>query len=342
MEYKKVIEKFANDLGFSKVGFASLEKNSPGAKRFEEWISKGFAGEMKYLERGVEKRKNPELILRGAKSVIVLGWDYSLVASAQWSVLSEKWKSPFISRYAWGEDYHEILGPKLLKLEEKLEQFFPGNVFRSYVDTGPVMEKDWAAKAGLGWLGKHTNLIDHRKGSYFFLASLLTTLDLDSEEPIQDHCGTCTRCIDICPTQAIVAPYVLDARLCISYLTIELKGSIPIELRKAIGNHVFGCDDCQEVCPWNHHAKLPEEFLRNVSVDELHEWLQLDEKQFKEKFKDSPILRSKRRGFLRNVCVVLGNRGRFESIPFLKQALQDSEALIREHAAWALQEIIKG
>ncbi len=154
-----------------------------------------------------------------------------------------------------------------------------------------------------------------------------------------DRCGSCTRCIDICPTRAIVAPYELDARLCISYLTIELKGSIPIELRKGIGTHVFGCDDCQEVCPWNRHAKLPEEFLRNVSVEELHEWLQLDENQFKEKFKGSPILRSKRRGFLRNVCVVLGNMGCRESVPYLQQALQDPEPLVCEHAAWALEQI---
>jgi len=334
MEHKKVIEERARELGFSRLGFASLRRNSPGSLRFADWLGQGYAGEMKYLERGLEKRKNPDLILPGARGMVALALDYSkgLEGGAEAS-------SPFISRYAWGKDYHEIIGEKMAILEGKLKADFPKESFRSYVDTGPVMEKDWARQAGLGWLGKHTNLIHEKEGSYFFLASLLTTLELDSGEEASDRCGICSRCIEVCPTRAIVAPYVLDARLCISYLTIELKGSIPVELRKGIGTHVFGCDDCQEVCPWNRHAKLPEEFLRETPIEQLHEWLAYDERQFKERFKDSPVLRSKRRGFLRNVCVVLGNLGRMESLPHLQRALQDSEPLVREHAAWAIEQI---
>ena len=350
MKNKEAIVKIAKEVGFSSCSFARLEKNSEGARLFGEWLQKGFAGEMHYLERGQEKRRDPSLILKNAKSVIVLGWDYSMHVGvgprahpnkegSHGELPLQNNKSPFISRYAWGKDYHEILGEKLSIFQKKLEEIFPGEIFKSYVDTGPVMEKYWSALGGLGWLGKHTNLIHEKRGSYFLLASLLTTLDFESEAPVIDRCGTCTRCIDVCPTRAIVAPYVLDARLCISYLTIELKGSIPLELRPLIGNHVFGCDDCQEVCPWNRHARLPEEFLRNTSIEQLLEWLSLDEKQFKEKFRGSPILRSKRRGFLRNVCVVLGNLKDPKSIPALQKAAQDSEPLIREHAQWALGEI---
>lgn len=351
----QMIKDIALTLGFSAVGFSALEKNSPASLRFEQWLSQGFAGEMKYLERGLEKRKNPQLILPEAKSCIALTWDYGRLSSSlckregrrdlefENPPVSPFFKggdlSPYISRYAWFKDYHEILGDKLTKLELKLKEIFPTEHFRSYVDTGPVMEKEAAAQAGLGWVGKHTNLIDEKQGSYFFLASLLSTLHLAPNKAVKDRCGTCSRCIDICPTRAIVAPYVLDARLCISYLTIENKGPIPLELRKAIGQHVFGCDDCQEVCPWNREAKLPEEFLRNPSLDELHRYLEMNETEFKAYFKDSPILRSKRRGFLRNVCVVLGNLGKAESIPFLNRVLEDPEPLIREHAAWALEEI---
>lgn len=333
MKDKKVIAEIALNLGFSKVGFCALEENSKASLRFEEWLGKGFAGEMKYLERGLEKRKNPRLILPQAQSLIALAWDYS-------TLHFDKRSSPYISRYAWGKDYHEILGDKLLKLEKKLKELFPNEHFKSYVDTGPVMEKEVAAQSGLGWVGKHTNLIDENKGSYFFLASLLTSLELEPDSPINDRCGTCSRCIDICPTQAIIAPYQLDARLCISYLTIENKGPIPLELRPGIGSHVFGCDDCQEVCPWNREARLPEEFLRNPALEELHRYLEMTDESFRAYFKDSPVLRSKRMGFLRNVCVVLGNLKQAASIPYLEKVLNDPEPLIREHAAWALGEIL--
>ncbi|MBF0491445.1 MAG: tRNA epoxyqueuosine(34) reductase QueG [Deltaproteobacteria bacterium] len=326
------IEALAFELGFSQVAWAPLEKNSQAAKRFKQWLEASYQGEMSYLERGLEKREDPEKILPGAKSILCLSWGYSKKKQ-----LKGKIESPFISRYAWQEDYHLILQKKLNLLQKQLEQYFPQAQFRSYVDTGQVMEKHWASQAGLGWIGKHSNLIHPKQGSYFFLASILTDLPSDSlAGPVSDHCGNCQACIDICPTRAIVAPYMVDARLCISYLTIELKGPIPRELRPQIGAHVFGCDDCQEVCPWNRKAKLPLDFLRSASVEELHFYLKLDAQAFKKYFKELPMLRPKRRGFLRNVCVVLGNLKKRESVPLLIQALQDEEALIRGHAVWAL------
>ncbi len=322
------IEKLALELGFFKAALTPLEKNSKGSQYFNQWIDSAYHGEMAYLERGREKREDPQQILSEAKTILCLAWDYRT-----W----EYKKSPFISRYAWEEDYHLVLGEKLKLLHENLKLYFPKNNFKTYVDTGPVMEKYWAEQAGLGWIGKHTNLIHPKEGSYFFLASILTDLEEEKSSPkIEDHCGKCQACIDVCPTRAIIAPYVLDARLCISYLTIELKGSIPRELRTQIGHHVYGCDDCQEVCPWNRKAKLPLEFLRSASVEELHFYLNLDIQAFKNYFKNTPILRAKRRGFLRNVCVVLGNMKLEESIPFLSKALEDDEVLVRGHAAWAL------
>ncbi len=320
------IQQFAFQFGFHAVGFARLQKDSQGFQLFQEWISKSYHGEMAYLERGLEKRGDPTLVLENAKSIITLAWDYS-----RGEVLS-----PFIARYAWGADYHLHLSRKLESLIEQLQQQYPAYHFKSYVDTGPVMEKYWASLSELGWIGKHTNLIHSERGSYFLLACLLTDLEIDPDTPTSDHCGRCTACIDVCPTRAIVAPYVLDARLCISYLTIELKGVIPPHLRPLIGTHVFGCDDCQEVCPWNRHARLPEEFLRDPPIDELLEYLALSEVEFKKRFQASPILRAKRRGFLRNVCVVLGNIKNPRAIPSLLLALEDHEALIRAHAAWAL------
>jgi len=338
MNDKHFIAEIAKELEL-KAGVALLQVGSPAFRRYQEWLKQGYQGTMSYLERGLAKREDLQNILPQAQSIICLSWDYGEVKSPQPPFIKGGQggiSSPFISRYAWQKDYHLILREKLEKFEAKLSELFPQAQFRSYVDTGPVQEKHWASLAGLGWMGKHTNLIHPTQGSYFFLASILTTLNLPEDSPSSDHCGRCEACIQICPTQAIVAPYVLDARRCISYLTIELKGVIPREFRHALGNHVFGCDDCQEVCPWNRQARLPEEFLRNVSVEELLEWLALNEKEFKEKFKNSPILRAKRRGFLRNVCVVLGNLKEEKSILALQKALHDSEPLIRIHAVWAL------
>jgi epoxyqueuosine reductase len=326
---KLQILKLSREVGFHSAGVARLERNSEGFRRFEEWLRRGYHGEMAYLPRGAEKRADPDLILKGARSLLVLSWDYGEKTRTERG-------SPFISRYAWGEDYHRVLGEKVKVLEKRLAEAFPNALFKGYVDTGPVMEKYWASLAGQGWIGKHTNVIHPERGSYFFLTCLFTDLELKPDPPVSDHCGRCTDCIDVCPTRAIVAPYVLDARRCISYLTIELKGSIPRELRPGIGAHVFGCDDCQEVCPWNRQARLPEEFLRNPPVEELIEYLSLSPKDFKKRFQESPVSRAKRKGFLRNVCVVLGNLKDPRALPALTKALEDPEPLIRAHAAWAL------
>jgi epoxyqueuosine reductase len=227
-------------------------------------------------------------------------------------------------------------------LEACLAEVFPGCQTKSYVDTGPILEKPLAEKAGLGWIGKHTNLLTEGVGSYYFLSEILVDVALPPSEPAEDHCGTCTACIDICPTGAIVAPYVLDSRKCISYLTIELKGAIPHEYRRALGNRIYGCDDCQIVCPWNSHAVATEEpaFKEREGVKALIDLMQLDDEGFRSRFRKSPVKRIKRRGLLRNVAVALGNSGQMGAVPVLTRALADPESLIRAHAVWALGELL--
>ncbi len=333
MNLNEKIVNLAVENGFDWAGIAELKENSSGFEKFRQWIENKYHGEMGYLERGLEKRKTPSLILQNAKTILML-------ALKDQAELNLSKKSPFISRYAWGEDYHLLIDQKMQQLENQLKEKFPKASFKRYVDTGPIQEKEWAALAGLGWIGKHTNLIHPKNGSYFFLSSLLTDLEVEKNHPISDHCGKCTACIDICPTQAIIAPYVLDARLCISYLTIELKGPIPRYLRPMIGTHLFGCDDCQEVCPWNRRAKIPIPSIQNSEVQELIGFLSFSEDQFKKRFFQTPILRTKRRGFVRNVCVVLGNLKNRLAIPALQNALNDDEPLIRSHAAWGLGQML--
>jgi len=247
-----------------------------------------------------------------------------------------------ISNYALNLDYHDLIQPRLRQLQDYLAELFPNCQTKGYVDTGPILEKPLAEKAGLGWIGKHTNLLTEGVGSYYFLSEILVDVALPLSGAAQDHCGTCTACIDICPTRAIVAPYVLDARKCISYLTIELKGAIPHEYRKAIGNRIYGCDDCQIVCPWNSYAVATEEpaFQEREGVKGLIELMQLDDEEFRERFRKSPVKRTKRRGLLRNVAVALGNSGQLEAVPVLTEALSDPEPLIRSHAVWALGELL--
>jgi epoxyqueuosine reductase len=233
------------------------------------------------------------------------------------------------------------MGEKLGRLAAAIDECGgPGTRSLWYVDTGPILERDLAQRAGIGFIGKHTNLINRRLGNWILVGEVLTTLDLLPDEPEREYCGTCRRCIDVCPTRAIVAPYRLDARLCISYLTIELKGAIPVELRPLVGDHVFGCDDCLEVCPWNRFAKLsPVREFQRREMPPLTEFLSWDERKFRDFFRGTPMLRIKRRGFLRNVCVVLGNIGEAAALPALKRALADPEPLVREHAAWAIEQI---
>lgn len=295
-----------------------------------------MAGEMTWLEKNADRRTDPQLVLPGARTVVVVACNYAPKREAKLS--EEEYQ---IARYAWGEDYHEILTPKIRALEEVLS--LHGGVQRSYVDTGPVLERDYAALAGLGWHGKSTMVISRELGAFFFLGALLTTLEITPDEPAVDRCGRCTRCIDVCPTAAITAPRQLDARRCVSYLTIELKGSIPTELRPLIGNRIYGCDDCAAVCPWNRFAKASSE-ARFAARGFVHTWrlrdfLALDDTAFRELFRGSPIKRIKRRGFLRNVCVALGNTGGASDVPALRTAAADPEPLIAEHAEWALKEI---
>ena len=252
--------------------------------------------------------------------------------------------APLISRYARFADYHDVLGERLKELTQFVNQL-GGAETRSlwYVDTGPLLERDFAQRAGLGFIGKHTNVISRRFGNWILLGEIITTLGLEPDAPQKNHCGNCIRCIEACPTRAITVPFQLDARLCISYLTIELKGSIPIELRPAIGNRIFGCDDCLAACPWNRFARegrLMKEHARpELAAPDLIELLQLDEAGFKSRFVGTPILRTKRRGLLRNVCVALGNTGDASALPALEKATKDSEPLIAEHACWAMEQI---
>ena len=294
---------------------------------------------MEWLGRGAEKRGDPQRVLEGARSVIVLAMNY-------WPGDSLGPNEPGrgrIARYAWGKDYHEVLAPKLQALDRFLQ--LEGGKQRFYTDTGPVLERDFAAEAGIGWHGKSTMLLNRELGTWFFLAEVLTTLELPPDAPQAARCGSCTRCIAACPTGAITGAHHLDARRCISYLTIELKGTIPEELRPLIGDRIFGCDDCLEACPWNRFARVAREnafAARNpVSAMKLRDFLRLDEAAFRELFRDSPIRRSRRRGFLRNVCVALGNVGTEEDLPALRIATGDRERLIAEHARWAIEQIEK-
>jgi epoxyqueuosine reductase len=305
----------AFELGFDLVGFTTAAQPLH-AGEFRQWLADGCHGEMNYLARRADERADPSKLLPGVKSIVVVGVNYGTTGTAH------------LARYAAGHaDYHDWMGAKLAQLAK-----FIGNAVW-YVDTGPILERDLAQRAGIGWIGKHTNLISQKFGNWIFLGEVLTALELSADLPADEQCGTCRRCLDVCPTQAIVAPYRLDARRCISYLTIELKGSIPVELRPAIGGRIFGCDDCLEICPWNRFAK-PVILPRPLPA--LTEMLAWNDQQFANFFRGTPIYRLKRRGWLRNICIALGNAGDRAAIPALQHALADTEALIREHAAWAL------
>jgi epoxyqueuosine reductase len=328
---------FASELGFDSCCVAAC---GPPAHvdEFQTWLENGAHGDMQYMARGEEKRRDPEQILPGAKSIIVLALNYFTETGKR---KPESGKTGRIARYAWGDDYHAVIEAKLDKIDEFLREF--GGEQKCYVDTGPILERDHAAQAGIGWHGKSTMLIDEKLGTWFFLAEILTTLQLPPDEPVRDRCGTCERCIKACPTGAITAPHKLDARRCISYLTIELKDSIPIELRPLMGDRIFGCDDCLDACPWNRFAKTSREsaFAAQESTTGfgLRDYLQLTDADFRTLFRNSPIKRIKRRGFLRNVCVALGNVGTREDLAALERAATDPEPLIAEHADWAISRI---
>jgi epoxyqueuosine reductase len=333
---KQEIVERARALGFDSCKIAAAGPPPHGGE-FRAWLREGAAGEMDWLARGEEKRCDPQQILPGVRSVIVIALNYWQGEPPTPATRAATGK---IARYAWGDDYHDIVLPKLEQLSAFLAE--RGGAQKCYVDTGPILERDHAAEAGIGWHGKSTMLVDPTLGTWFFLAEILTTLELPPDAPQPARCGTCTRCITACPTGAITDAHRLDARRCISYLTIELKGSIPLELRPLIGDRIYGCDDCLDACPWNRFAAVSREagFAARPAIGmALRDYLALDDAQFRALFRGSPIKRIKRRGFLRNVCVALGNTGDAADLPALDRAARDPEPLVAEHAIWAIERI---
>ena len=330
-----LIKAQAYGLGFDLVGITTLGPAETAAA-FDEWIAHGYAGEMSYLPRNAEKRRDSRLPFDGASTAIVVAMNYG----------GTEPPGP-VARYARGDDYHDVMLDRLMRLHHWIDERVGRHVIgKSYVDTGPVLERDLARRAGLGWFGKNTMLINPRVGSFFFLGSLLVDLELDADAPFaSDHCGTCTRCLDACPTSALREARVLDATRCIAYLTIELKGEIPSELRPQIGDLIYGCDICQEVCPWNEKFALPlredafrprPEIVGKDARTLARELLQMTQEEFSGAFKGSPMKRAKLRGLKRNAAIVLGNIGAAEDVETLTRALDDEEPVVREHAAWAL------
>ena len=326
----------ARELGFSVCRVAPA-RPARHADRFRQWVEDACYGDMAWLAKRVERRVDPREVLPGAKSVVVLAMNYF-----QGDRPEGKAASPGrFARYAWGSDYHDLIEEKLKDLSTHIDDL--GGRQRYYVDTGPVLERDIASAAGLGWNGKSTVQIHRELGTWFLLAVILTDLPLPPDPKESDHCGKCIRCMDACPTQAITAERRLDARRCISYLTIEHRGSIPLEFRELMGDRIFGCDDCLSVCPWNRFAEASKEaaFQARPFVNDwnLRDFLGLNVEAFRELFRKTPVKRTKRPGFLRNVCVALGNVGTAEDVPALQRAAEDEDELIAEHARWALERI---
>ena len=339
----------ARELGFDDCRITSAA-TPEGAGRLRAWLQDGCHGEMGYLERNAHKRVDPQLVLPGARSIVTLATAYSAHGSRRAGTVESSSggteASGRIARYARYADYHDVLAQRLKSLTAFLDEAAAVES-RSlwYVDTGPLLERELAQRAGLGFIGKHTNLISRRLGNWIFLSEIITAARLTPDDPETNHCGTCSRCIAACPTGAITEPFRLDSRLCVSYLTIELKGSIPEELRPAIGDRIYGCDDCLEACPWNRFARMGSQMKDSARADldqpGLLKLLALDQPGFKALFKGTPLLRTKRRGVLRNVCVALGNVGDASALPALRAATADPEPLIAEHADWAITQIEK-
>jgi epoxyqueuosine reductase len=351
---KSAIARQARALGFDACRFTTAD---PPASRehFARWLGEGRQGEMAYLARNAPKRSDLQLVLPGVRSVIVLATSYyrpepvaAFVRKPHFSgtltSAATGLNEGVVARYARFSDYHDVLATQLKALAAHIDQLGgPGTRSLWYVDTGPLLERDLAQRAGLGFVGKHTNLISRQLGNWFFLAEILSTLALEPDAPETNHCGACTRCLSACPTRAITAPFQLDARRCISYLTIELKGPIPVELRPLVGNRIFGCDDCLAACPWNKFARAGRLMMSHarpeLGVADLVELLSLDEAGFKRPFAGTPMRRAKHRGLLRNACVALGNIADTTALPVLQRAAADPEPLLAEHARWAIAQI---
>ncbi len=328
IKLKEALKKEAARLGFSACGVAPVQ---PELRReyYLKWIAEGQHGDMTWLERNTERRLDPGKILPEARSIICLGLNY---------YQSQPQRRGRIARYALGQDYHHVMMKRLKNLCHWLRQ--RGGRNKPYVDTGPVLEKPVAVSAGLGWQAKNSMLIHTKCRNWLFLGEIFTTLEMPPDERVLDHCGECTACISACPTGAITAPYQLDARRCIAYLTIEHKGPIPEKYREAIGDRLFGCDECLDVCPWNRWAQATrEEKLAARQYPDLREMLAWNDEDFRRHFRQTPILRLKRVRWQRNVCVVLGNIGGPDDLPVLEKAAHDPDPLIAEHAIWAIGQI---
>jgi epoxyqueuosine reductase len=341
------IKQYAHDLGFELAGIAPATP-ADGFDRLKEWLDQGYAGEMSYMHRQAEARRHPSSILPEVRSVIMVGMNYnnrgSRIEDRGTNDLRSSAPMGKVARYAQGLDYHDVLWRKLNQLLERIQEEVPGCRGRGVVDTAPLLERDFARRAGLGWFGKNTMLLNKRLGSYFFLGALLLNIKLQADPPHEtSHCGTCTACLDACPTQAFVAPGQLDSRRCISYLTIELRGPIPEDLREPMGDWLFGCDVCQEVCPWNRKAPPGREPDLQPRADlaalDPIVLLGLSEEEYRQRFRGAALTRAKRRGLLGNAAIVLGNRGDPASLPALRRALSDPELLVREAARWAIERI---
>ena len=332
----QTLKEKAHALGFQLTGVCPAVTPS-GFSRFGEWLASGYAGQMHYLADRSAAYEHPRHVLDGVRSVVMLAMSYRTAEPVEPSAGAGR-----VSRYAWGSvDYHDLIRERLHTLADHLREQVPGAATRSVVDTAPLLEREFAQLAGLGWIGKNTLLLNREAGSWFFLAALLTDVELDYDQPHEaDHCGTCRACLDACPTDAFPQPYVLDATRCISYLTIELRESIPADLREGMGDWLFGCDICQDVCPWNNHAPTSAEAdfapAEGMNPIELAGLFELDDAAFRERFRHSPLWRPRRRGILRNAAIVLGNRPSPAGLTALVRGLQDEEPLVRSACAWAL------
>jgi len=338
---KSAIVQWCDELGFQRTGITNVELDT-AESRLTDWLRAKFHGTMSYMERHGSKRSRPDQLVPGTVRVISVRMDYLPEPQAVAQALLDHESAAYISRYALGRDYHKLLRNRLRALARRIEETVGEFGYRVFVDSAPVLEKALAEKSGLGWVGKHTNVIDRDTGSWFFLGELYTDLPLAIDEPEQSHCGSCTACIDICPTQAIVAPYSLDARRCISYLTIENKGPIPVEFREAMGNRIYGCDDCQLFCPWNKFAKptaeadfAPRHGLDSAQLTELFLW---NEETWLKKTEGSAIRRLGHERWLRNIAVALGNANTTpEVIAALNARREEDSPLVAEHVQWAIE-----
>jgi epoxyqueuosine reductase len=334
------IRRWSAELGFQKTGFADTDL-AEHENHLNNWLDKHYQGEMAYMSRHGTRRSRPDELIPGTLRVISVRMDYMPDDFSDIDALLEESEKGFVSRYALGRDYHKLMRQRLQKLANRIEEKIGKFGYRVFVDSAPVLEKALAAKAGLGWIGKHSNLLSRDAGSWFFLGEIFTDLPLPIDEPVSEHCGTCTQCIDICPTGAIVAPYQVDARRCISYLTIELRGPIPEEFRSQIGNRIYGCDDCQAVCPWNRFAQFtaeadfsPRQGLEDSQLVDLFAW---EEDEFLTRTQGSAIRRIGYECWLRNIAVALGNASGGEKVVnSLRSRANHPSEMVREHVVWAL------